>query len=121
MMDMKIECPMGASDECSMNCNGTCMMNCQTCIGMTREELRDSKLDQFEKCSGETEDAAITALLKAWNTRAERTCKMEYEKSEPHIHEGKLTCSECGAWAMFPPYNWSEYNYCPYCGAKVVE
>lgn len=71
--------------------------------------------------SGETEDAAITALLKAWNTRAERTCKMEYEKSEPHIHEGKLTCSECGAWAMFPPYNWSEYNYCPYCGAKVVE
>lgn len=50
MMDMKIECPMGASDECSMNCNGTCMMNCQPCIGMTREELGDSKLDQFEKC-----------------------------------------------------------------------
>lgn len=49
-MDMKIERPMGASDECSMNCNGTCMMNCQPCIGMTREELRDSKLDQFEKC-----------------------------------------------------------------------
>lgn len=48
MMDMKIECPMGASDECSMNCNGTCMMNFSPCIGMTREDY--SKLDQFEKC-----------------------------------------------------------------------
>ena len=32
----------GASDECSMNCS--------PCIGMTREELRDSQLDQFEQC-----------------------------------------------------------------------
>ena len=50
MMDMKIECPLGASDECSMNCNGTCMMNCSPCIGMTREELGDSKVDQFKQC-----------------------------------------------------------------------
>lgn len=42
-MDVKIECPMGASDECSMNYNGTCMMNCSPCIGMTREELECEK------------------------------------------------------------------------------
>lgn len=55
--------------------------------------------------SGETEDAAITALLKAWNTRAERTCKNRGS------HMG---CSECG-W-----YLNENARYCDGCGAKVV-
>ena len=58
--------------------------------------------------SGETEDAAITALLKAWNTRAERTCHVVIEDECP-------TCSECGE--DIDP----SFTACPYCGAKVVE
>lgn len=72
--------------------------------------------------SGETEDAAITALLKAWNTRAERTCTMT-KLEPPLLLEGWWSCSECGP--VFPPCNdeiavWV-LQQCPHCGAKVVE
>lgn len=47
--------------------------------------------------------------IEAWNTRAERTCK-----PKPGNLQGIVVC-ECGD--PFPEY----YEYCPYCGAKVVE
>ena len=51
--------------------------------------------------------------IAAWNTRAERTCKDVYEWDGRHEF-GK--CSECGEqWGVSYP------NYCPNCGAKVVE
>ena len=57
--------------------------------------------------------------IERWNTRAERTCEMVYEPDDPPIHYGKWTCSECGHWWMYPPYDMSGANYCPDCGAKV--
>lgn len=66
--------------------------------------------------SGETEDAAITELLKAWNTRAERTCKPLYFE----YGEGAC-CSECGRRLHYDEHTESDYPpYCG-CGAKVVE
>ena len=52
------------------------------------------------------EQAAIEAWenIKAWNTRAERTCKNE-----------KGYCSECNAIMYDVP------NYCPNCGSKVKQ
>ena len=49
-------------------------------------------------------------LEKAWNTRSERTCRYE------HI-EGTWYKTSCGKRydGVVPP------NYCPNCGAKVVE
>lgn len=49
-------------------------------------------------------------LIEAWNTRAERTCRWK------HI-EGTWFISECGERyeRVIPD------NYCPNCGAKVVE
>lgn len=48
--------------------------------------------------------------IEAWNTRAERTCHDETKSRD------FFTCSNChepiGKWAP---------NYCPYCGAKVVD
>lgn len=66
--------------------------------------------------SGETEDAAITELLKAWNTRAERTCKPLYFE----YGEG-ARCSECRRRLHYDEH--TERDYPPYCGcgAKVVE
>ena len=66
----------------------------------------------------ETEAEAIAA----WNTRAERTCRMT-DRGE---------CSECGAyivraWTEVHDFNGDmkridlrSHNYCPNCGAKVV-
>ena len=53
-----------------------------------------------------TEEEAI----EAWNKRSERTCKVTPSKNL----QGIVVC-ECGE--PFPEY----YDYCPYCGAKVVE
>lgn len=44
-----------------------------------------------------------------WNTRAERTCEAKL------CCDGFYRCTECGH-SMLP-----SSNYCPNCGAKVVE
>lgn len=69
--------------------------------------------------SWDTSEESKSALIEAWNTRAERTCEMVYEPDDPSIHYGKWTCSECGHWWMYPSYDMSGANYCPDCGAKV--
>lgn len=51
--------------------------------------------------------------IDAWNTRAERTCRMETEESCQNWN----SCSECDA----DYYTDQPINYCPNCGAKVVE
>ena len=53
--------------------------------------------------------------IKAWNTRAERTCQMV--QIAPTISEGIMQCSECGVYLNEP----ADVNYCPSCGAKVVD
>ena len=66
-----------------------------------------------------TEDEAIAA----WNARAERTCEWELEHSGT-LYD-KWRCSECGYLFVEPRcdqgYTDMEPNYCPNCGAKVVE
>lgn len=55
------------------------------------------------------------AAIEAWNTRYERTCHNVSRFDD-------FTCSECGGYIL--NYN-SEYpvwtDYCPDCGAKVVQ
>ena len=52
--------------------------------------------------------------ITAWNTRAERTCR----NSEKEIYPGGIVfvCSECEGMSVD-----GQLNYCPNCGAKVVE
>jgi len=72
---------------------------------------------------------SISEAREAWNTRAERTCQDVNEE------EDDFTCSACGAsmftqiddtWVMIAQDGddddliWKP-NYCPNCGAKVVE
>lgn len=55
--------------------------------------------------------------IAAWNTRAERTCR-NVDEEYPYFE-----CSECGCNAVVG-YGGSGPglpNYCPNCGAKVVE
>ena len=61
----------------------------------------------------ETEEQAI----EAWNTRAEHTCHVvvsEFGELDEYPH----TWLSCGHHTMLLP---REMNYCPECGARVVE
>ena len=63
--------------------------------------------------------ATEAEAVEAWNTRAERTCKIENAGKVPeNIIESETVwfCSECGS----PIYNDMTPSYCIYCGAKVV-
>lgn len=53
-----------------------------------------------------------------WNTRAERTCRNTESPGE-----GFFTCSACGGSAVieWTTSGWGKPNYCPNCGAKVVD
>ena len=63
----------------------------------------------------DTEAEAIAA----WNTRAERTCHIEHMPKNENLRcRSWLQCSECGEEITNYPQDW---NYCPNCGAKVVD
>ena len=63
--------------------------------------------------------------IEAWNTRAERTCTFSvYKTGDDHYP----TCSACGYETDWHECEWYfddtfEYkkNFCPNCGAKVVQ
>ena len=75
------------------------------------------------RCHGAAGDYETKAeAIDAWNTRAERTCELichEVEMPDSLKEKGVevlvFECDQCGE-RMF-----SDYNYCPNCGAKVVE
>lgn len=62
--------------------------------------------------------------IAAWNTRVERTCKME-QMSECQFDD--IACSECGValWAFSMDMEGEGVlatpNYCPNCGARVTK
>lgn len=65
------------------------------------------------------------AAIERWNTRAERTCTFSKRKDDKDPYP---TCSACGyvtdwhecVWYFDNSFEY-ENNYCPNCGAKVVE
>lgn len=63
--------------------------------------------------SAATEKEALYEAIKAWNSRAERTCKLKWERDS----QGYLTlvCDMC-----HKPIDDTD-NFCSNCGAKVVE
>lgn len=70
---------------------------------------------------------SLEESVKAWNTRAERTCRIIKTWSDSDYVDGwRYRCSEC---SCFIPVNERDFetgdvisaaNYCPNCGAKVV-
>ena len=62
--------------------------------------------------------------IDAWNTRAERTCRAElYDNLQETDGNGDAwaNCSECGALLCVLTSEQEWPNYCPNCGAKVVD
>lgn len=59
--------------------------------------------------------------IKAWNTRAERTCHKKKHLNltigDNFLTQSGWDCSECGGRLDLPVWTF----YCPTCGAKVVD
>lgn len=55
------------------------------------------------------EGTSETEVIAAWNTRHERTCRLECTDLGYSIAP---MCGECG-------FLWVQYRYCPNCGARV--
>lgn len=53
--------------------------------------------------------------IEAWNTRAERTCELEFDFGMTAIQ-----CSKCH-YRLPKGTHLMEVNYCPNCGAKVMK
>lgn len=88
----------------------TCSVDCQECrIGTYQVTLDDYK-----------------SAIAAWNNRYERTCR-----NVSKWPDERLECSECGSIADYASYEDEPFvmvdgvadipNYCPNCGAKVVD
>lgn len=58
---------------------------------------------------------SVDEAIAAWNIRAERTCHPV--TVDVSCCEDATACSACGKVDS----DLSEYDYCPWCGAKVVE
>lgn len=80
----------------------------------------DARVGNTIYAIGKTRDEAITD----WNTRAERTCRAiphdNLNESEG-MGDAWEVCSECGALLAVITDNQTTPNYCPNCGAKVVD
>lgn len=101
------------------------LLPCPFCGG--KAYMVDAEIDGREhyiaKCGTCYSTSGVMQLSRpeavaAWNRRAERTCRNDLKDSDfgnvwpiPHFK-----CSSCGG--LFASY---EFDYCPSCGAKVVD
>lgn len=80
------------------------------------------ELEFAPEWDGHTPDQAIERIGKLTRHVPERTCRMK-KKGPEYVLAGWWECDECGV--VYPPCNeeiakWA-LQYCPHCGAKVVE
>lgn len=78
--------------------------------------------------SAATEKEALYEAIKAWNTRAERTCHPVRRSGKEFSEEDKNTtlealCSECGDFLgeAQDVFSYDRDWFCSNCGAKVVK
>lgn len=70
------------------------------------------------------ETNSLERAIEAWNTRADgqRTCHINRIASESNPLEDVYECDACG-WRYVEPIDviGFDWEYCPKCGAKVIE
>ena len=94
--------------------NETPAMFCNSCKALvTWEQVEEEGVN----------DETKTFVREHWNSRAERTCKMEPTFINPQAFENvqEFTCTACGRFAIVEQLGDDDDrpNYCPNCGAKV--
>lgn len=98
--------------------------NCPHCDGLG-ELVRDEPIPgagfvECHDCGARGGISRPDEAVRLWNQRVERTCKSVTD----HGYRFRFTCSACGYVALVHNcvIRYDEVpNYCPNCGAKVVE
>ena len=103
------------------------LLPCPFCGGEAEIRGDGALFVQCSECGtryGDRYHTTEAEAIAAWNTRAERTCR----NISPKLGNNEFTCEECcarvyGAKGQWFDANWNyhDFNYCPNCGAKVVE
>lgn len=95
--------------------------------GVTKHGLRYVFCPSCYATAGDNNESDEQAV-EAWNTRAERRCRNVFPKDGilPNYPETMFRCSECGCDVQdYESYGIcmteGKWNFCPNCGAKVVE
>lgn len=77
-------------------------------------------------CSDEWWCDTEAEAAEAWNTRAERTCRMEYQTGKDNPKRGWWLCNQCGGLTDSAGGRWDGRRqrirppaHCACCGAKV--
>ena len=73
-----------------------------------KTEKTEYTQEEIERCK--------KVAIETWNTRAERTCRNLGGEEGTNYELYDFGCSTCGYCADI-----TEPNYCPYCGAKVID
>lgn len=92
------------------------LLSCPFCGSSRVEIVGYFPFVRCKGCGAETDNYSDEeAAAEAWNTRAERTCKVVNYNRYMFSCSVSLSCGhEVSEVSYFP-------NYCPVCGAKVVE
>lgn len=110
------------------------LRNCPFCGSEGKLRVADGILDDFTmfycycpngKCIAGGTDwfRSREEAIEAWNTRAERTCKLEKTISKPSTMRNAMEyeCSECGGLTDSQIFDENDLpRYCVNCGARVV-
>lgn len=83
-------------------------------LGCYCAELRCFRCGASIHGHGNTKEVSEDHARHRWNTRAERTCHIKWDKEL-----FCFVCDSCDYISMMAPD--SRPTYCPNCGAKVVE
>lgn len=62
--------------------------------------------------------STIEEAIEAWNTRAEKTCKIKPWRMEEDT--GFYDCLECECGHVMDGSEWAKSTYCPNCRARIV-
>lgn len=101
-----------------MSVNNNELLPCPFCGGKAKWKGyytgSTSGLVECAECAACTRGVNWEEAKERWNTRAERTCMMERDE------DGEWHCLECNTTLESWCDSWAP-DYCPNCGAKVVE
>ena len=117
--DLLLDCPFcGARPYVQVyELDETCVearVVCPSCHVSTAREFQSWKLCYLG--DDLTRTLAIGRAISLWNRRAELTChRVEYKPTR------NLICSECGYGIPRALDRYAFVNYCPHCGARIVE
>ena len=90
---------------------------CGKCHVSTSMDFQSGRTAYLPTGEDITKPLLIKRVIETWNRRTERTCHMDMTEEG----EGRYRMWECGECGHSCEDVFGSYEYCPHCGAKVVD